>query len=99
MARPDIGYRAAALLYLRVELADRHSKFRAGLQHPSPRVDERQVLIVGKLDQPVQHRIVEYRPPVAILLITGIDRAVVGFEPLLGDRGQRRGKVGTDETP
>src|SRR5205823_13850430 len=99
MARPNIGYRTVALLHLRVELADRHSQLRPRFEYPSSRIDERQILTIRDLDQPVEHRIVKHRPPVAVLLVAGVDRWIIRFEPFLGNRDRGRGKVGTDETP
>jgi hypothetical protein len=98
MARPDVGYRAVALLQLGIELTDRHSQLRPRFEHPGSRVDERQILVVGKLDQPVEHRVVEYFPPFVVLLVAGADRRVVGFEPFLSDWGRGRGKIRADHT-
>src|SRR5215472_16521583 len=99
MAWPDVGCCALALLYLRIELADRYAQLGARFEHLGARADESEVLIVGDLDQPVENRVVEHFPPVPILLISRIDRRVVGFEPFLGNRRRRRSKVWADQTP
>ena len=79
MARPDIGYRAVALLKLGIKLADRHTQLRARFEYLSSGADEGQILIIRNLDQPVEHRVVEHLPPVTVLLIPGIDRRIAGF--------------------
>src|SRR5215469_325212 len=99
MAWPDVGRCALALLYLRIELADRYAQLGARFEHLGARADESEVLIVGDRDQPVENRVVEHFPPVPILLISRIDRRVVGFEPFLGNRRRRRSKVWADQTP
>src|SRR5215472_1937820 len=97
MAWPDVGCCALALLYLRIELADRYAQLGARFEHLGARADESEVLIVGDLDQPVENRVVEHFPPVPILLISRIDRRVVGFEPFVRNRSRGRGEIGTDK--
>src|SRR5215472_12246643 len=98
MAWPDVSCRALTLLYLRIELADRYAQLRARFEHFGAGANESEVLIIGDLDQPVENRVMEHFPPVAVLLISRIDRRVVGFEPLLRNRSGRRGEIGADQT-
>src|SRR6516165_12304206 len=98
MARPNVGYRAMTLLQLRIELPDRYAQLGACFENFGPRANQSEVLIRSDLDQPVEHRVVEHFPPVSILLISRIDRRVVGFEPSVGDRGRGRGEIGADQT-
>src|SRR5215472_10917050 len=98
MAWPDVSCRPLALLYLRIELADCYAQLGARFEHLGARADQSEVLIIGDLDQPVENRVVKHLPPVSILLISRIDRRVLGFEPFLGNRGRRRGKIRADET-
>src|SRR5215471_8959333 len=98
MAWPDVSCRAAALLYLRIELTNRNAQLCARFEHLSTCPYQSQVLIIGDFDQPVENRVVEHFPPVSILLISGIDRRVVGFEPFFGHRGRRRGEIEADHT-
>src|SRR6516164_4214769 len=98
MAWPDVSCRALALLYLRIELADRYAQLGSRFEHLGARADQREVLIIGDLDQPVENRVVEHLPPVPILLISRIDRRVVGFEPFVGYRRRRRREIGTHHT-
>src|SRR5215831_9609264 len=98
MAWPDVSCCALALLYLRIELADRYAKLGARFEHLGARADQSEVLIIGGFDQPIEHRVMEHFPPVSILLISRIDRPVVGFEPLLRDRSRGRGEIGADKT-
>src|SRR5215467_2585443 len=98
MAWPDVGCRALALLYLRIELTDRNAQLCTRLENLGAGANQSKVLIIGDLDQPVEHRVVEHPPPVSILLISRIDRRVVGFEPFAGDWGRRRGEIGPNHT-
>src|SRR6516165_1420517 len=99
MARPDVGRRALTLLYLRIELADRYAQLGARFEHLGARADQSEVLIIGDLDQPIEHRVMKDLPPVAILLIAGVDRSVARFEkPFLGHRSRRRREIGSDHT-
>src|SRR5215467_9467254 len=98
MAWPDVSCRALTLLYLRIELADRYTQLGARFEHVGARADQSEVLIVGDFDQPVENRVVEHFPPLAVLLISRLDRRIVGFEPLLRDRSRGRGEIGADET-
>jgi hypothetical protein len=86
MTRPDVGYLTSALLHLGIELADRDPQLRTRLENLGTGADQRQVLIVRNLDQPVEHWIMEHLPPVAVLLISGFDRRIIGFEPFGSDR-------------
>src|SRR5215469_4000373 len=99
MAWPDVGCRPLALLYLRIELPDRHAQLGARFEHLGTGADQSEVLIIGDIDQPVENRVVEYLPPIPIFLIPRVDRRIVCFEPFLGDRCRRRSKVRADETP
>src|SRR6516165_12094439 len=96
MAWPKISCRALALLYLRIELADRYTQLGARFEHLGARADQSEVLIIGDLDQPVENRVMEHPPPVPILLVSRIDGRVVGFEPLLRNRSRGRGEVRAD---
>src|SRR6516225_11604688 len=98
MAWPDVSCRTLTLLYLRIELADRYAQLRARFENFCPRADQSEVLIIGHLDQPVENRVVEHLPPIPILLISRIDRRVIGFEPFVCDRSGGRGEIGADET-
>src|SRR6516162_3512529 len=98
MAWPKISCRALALLYLRIELADRYTQLGARFEHLGARADQSQVLIISDFDQPVENRVVEHFPPVSILLISRIDRRVVGFEPFVRNRSRGRGEIGADKT-
>src|SRR5215472_4722041 len=98
MAWPDVSCRALALLHLWVEFADGDTQLGPRFEHLSSGADQGKVLIVGDLDQPIEHRVMKDLPPVAILLIAGVDRRVAGFEPFLGHRGRRRRKIGPDHT-
>src|SRR5215472_3535054 len=98
MAWPDVSCRALTLLYLRIELADRHAQLGTRFEHLGACADQSEVLIVGDFDQPVENRVVEHFPPVSILRISRIDRRIVGFEQLLRDRSRGRGEIGADET-
>src|SRR6516165_9097173 len=99
MAWPDVSCRALTLLYLRIELADRDAQLGTRFEHLGTCADESEVLIVRDFDHPIEHRIVEHPPPIAVFLIPGIDRRIVGFEPPLGDGSLRLGEVWTDKAP
>src|SRR5215831_18332651 len=98
MAWPDVSCRALALLYLRIELTDRNAQLRARFEHLSTCPYQSQVLIIGSLDQAVEHRVVEHLPPIPIFLISRIDRGVACFEPLVRNGSRRLGENRTDHT-
>jgi len=96
MAWPNVSCRALTLLYLRIELADRNAKLGTRSENLGTGADQGEVLIVGDLDQPVEHRVMEHLPPVAVFLISGFDRRISGFEPFGGDWRRRRGEIRPD---
>src|SRR5215471_2876751 len=98
MAWPDVGCSALALLHLRIEFTNRNAQLCARFENLGAGANQSKVLIIGDLDQPVEHRVVEHPPPVSILLISRIDRRVVGFEPFVSDRSRRRGEIGPNHT-
>ena len=77
MAWPVIGGEAIAALLLRIEFADGDAEFGPRLQHTRPGAEKGEVLIIGRLDQAIEHGIVERLPPVAIILPVCFHRRVV----------------------
>ena len=73
VARLVIGRQSNALLRLRKELADRDAELGPRLQHPRPGAEQRQVLVIGDLDQAIERGIVEHLPPVAVFLLARAD--------------------------
>src|SRR5678810_974661 len=73
------------LLGLRKDLADRDAQLGAGLQDPHPRLLQREAVLVGPRDEPVEDRIVEGLPPVPVVGLLGAEARVAGFPEALGD--------------
>ena len=86
----------ADVLLLRVELAERDAELGAGLEDADAGGAEREVLLVRQPDQVRERRVGEDVPPVPVFRARGVDRGVVGFEPLDGDVGLGRLEVGAD---
>ena len=86
----------AQLLGLRVELADRHAELGARFQHPRARFHQRQVLVVGEVDQAVERRVAERRPPALIVLAVRLDSRETGVLPAGLDRRLRRDEIRPD---
>ena len=76
--------------------ADRDRELRPCLEDPGTRHLQGQVLRVADLDEPVQRRIVECRPPLAVIVgILGYPR-FAGTQPARVELGRRRLEVGAD---
>ena len=54
------------VLRLRKEVATRYGQLRSGLQHAEACFTQRQILTIGRVDQPIDYRIVKYGPPARI---------------------------------
>src|SRR5207248_8314352 len=73
-------------LLLRIYLSYRHSQLRACLEHANARRSQRQILAVCDVDQLYQYWIVEYLPPVGILLSRSLNCGIRCLLPFAGDR-------------
>jgi len=93
---PVVARRRTQLLLLRVELADGDPELCARLEDADARSQECKILLIGEVDQIRQHRVVERRPPLAILRAAGIDRPGAGLHPVVGDLYRRALEVRTD---
>ena len=66
-AQPVVLERADGLLGLGIKPAHGNAELGAGLEDPDPRHAEREVLAVGGVDEPVEHRVVKCLPPGAVV--------------------------------
>ena len=89
-------YVAVHFLCLREELADGDAHLGAGFQHAVTRLAQGQVLAVGGLDELVEGRVVEYRPPMAVVRLFAPHALVVGIDPVLRYGGWRPLEVRAD---
>ena len=96
MARPVIAGKALALLLLRVELTDLDAELGARLEDLRARAEERQVLVVGDLDETIEHGIVKHPPPVAVILLGCAYRTIAPLEIFRGDRRWRGNEIRAD---
>jgi hypothetical protein len=89
LAQGDPVGRARSLLQLRIQLSDRDPARGLSLQHPDPGDPQRQVLLVGPLDEGIEHRIVEHGPPGAVVRRLALELGLVQLHPLRGERRRR----------
>ena len=83
------------MLGLGIQLADRYAHLGLGLQHPHPGDLQRQVLLIGLLDQAIEDRVVEGAPPVPVIIgLGGYLLVLPGLQPILIDVGLGFHEVG-----
>ena len=91
---------AEGLLVLGEESTNGYAELGPGLKHPDARDPEGKVLPVSGLDQPVQHRVAEYPPPVPVFCRLRLHPLITLFQPGLRDLGRRMDEVRSNlDTP
>src|SRR6185437_8081546 len=95
-ARLVIADVRADLLLLRIEFAYGYSQFGPRFEHAGAGSHECQILLAADIDQAVERRIPEDRPPSLVLLMVGTHGRVSRLQPFCGNRRIGFGEVGTD---
>ena len=95
LAQPIARVSPDGLLALRKEVSASHVQLGSRFDHPHAGKLQRQILLVGRVDQVVENRILERRPPVGVVGGHRFHVVVLGVEPRIGDGGGRLAIVGT----
>ena len=88
---------ARTLLRLRIEIADRDAELRARFENFQPDDLQREILLVGALDEAIERRILE-RPPPARFNVALRHALVAALDPIVlngrlrGNPGRRRSR-------
>src|SRR6185437_309886 len=95
-AGPVEGQRSRCLLHLRIKLANGDPQHCARLQDLGPGAQQGEILVVSNYDELVEHGVMEGLPPIPVFFVTGIDRAAVRPNKLVGQRCWLGEKIWTD---